>query len=132
MVLSVSVRSAPKKGSMKAVSKSADKGGEKRKRSRKESYTIYVYKELKQLHPDTGISSEAMFIKNSFINDIFERISGESRLVSSRLVSLQHHTERDPDRRASAAAGEPDKHAVSEEQRPGPNTPTSSTNPKTL
>uniref|UniRef100_A0A673HWG0 Core Histone H2A/H2B/H3 domain-containing protein n=1 Tax=Sinocyclocheilus rhinocerous TaxID=307959 RepID=A0A673HWG0_9TELE len=47
-------------------------------RSRKESYAIYVYKVLKQVHPDTGISSKAMGIMNSFVNDIFERIAGES------------------------------------------------------
>ncbi|KAK3764057.1 hypothetical protein RRG08_046525 [Elysia crispata] len=54
----------------------------KRKRKRKESYSIYIYKVLKQVHPDTGISSKAMSIMNLFVNDIFERISAEaSRLV---------------------------------------------------
>ncbi|XP_062304252.1 histone H2B-like isoform X1 [Osmerus eperlanus] len=71
-------KSAPKKGSKKAVSKTATKGGKKRRKSRKESYAIYVYKVLKQVHPDTGISSKAMGIMNSFVNDIFERIAGES------------------------------------------------------
>ncbi|KAJ8249509.1 hypothetical protein GJAV_G00236210 [Gymnothorax javanicus] len=41
------VKSAPK-GSKKAVTKSAGKGGKSAKRSRKESYAIYVYKVLKQ------------------------------------------------------------------------------------
>uniref|UniRef100_A0A7N9D3X9 Core Histone H2A/H2B/H3 domain-containing protein n=1 Tax=Macaca fascicularis TaxID=9541 RepID=A0A7N9D3X9_MACFA len=41
-----------------------------------------MYKVLKQVHPDTGISSKAMGIMNSFANDIFERIAGEaSRLA---------------------------------------------------
>ncbi|KAL0984582.1 hypothetical protein UPYG_G00143460 [Umbra pygmaea] len=71
-------KSAPKKGSKKAVTKTAGKGGKKRRKSRKESYAIYVYKVLKQVHPDTGISSKAMGIMNSFVNDIFERIAGES------------------------------------------------------
>ncbi|KAK3748121.1 hypothetical protein RRG08_040602 [Elysia crispata] len=54
----------------------------KRKRKKKESYSIYIYKVLKQAHPDTGISSKAMSIMNSFVNDIFERISaGASRLA---------------------------------------------------
>ncbi|CAB1328273.1 unnamed protein product [Coregonus sp. 'balchen'] len=53
-------KSAPKKGSKKAVTKTAGKGGKKRRKSRKESYAIYVYKVLKQVHPDTGISSKAM------------------------------------------------------------------------
>ena len=73
---------APKKGSKKAVTKAQKKDGKKRKCSRKESYSVYVYKVLKQVHPDTGISSKAMGIMNSFVNDIFERIAGEaSRLA---------------------------------------------------
>ncbi|KAJ7404642.1 hypothetical protein WISP_144505 [Willisornis vidua] len=39
---------APKKGSKKAVTKTQKKGDKKRKRARKESYSIYVYKVLKQ------------------------------------------------------------------------------------
>ena len=31
-----------------------------------------------QVHPDTGISSKAMSILNSFINDIFEKIATET------------------------------------------------------
>ncbi|XP_011293578.2 histone H2B [Musca domestica] len=54
----------------------------KRRTKRKESYAIYIYKVLKQVHPDTGISSKAMSIMNSFVNDIFERIAAEaSRLA---------------------------------------------------
>ena len=33
---------------------------------------------LKQVHPDTGISSKAMSILNSFIADIFEKIAVET------------------------------------------------------
>uniref|UniRef100_A0A674JN81 Core Histone H2A/H2B/H3 domain-containing protein n=1 Tax=Terrapene triunguis TaxID=2587831 RepID=A0A674JN81_9SAUR len=58
------------------------KGDKKRSKTRKESYSIYVSKVLKQVHPDTGISSKAMGIMNSFVNDIFERTAGEvSRLA---------------------------------------------------
>jgi histone H3/H4 len=36
----------------------------------------------KQLDPDTGVSSKAMSILNSFVKDIFERIASEaSRLA---------------------------------------------------
>ena len=60
----------------------SQKDGKKHKRSCKKSYSVYVYKVLKQVHPDTGILSKAMGIMNSFINDIFELIAGEaSRLV---------------------------------------------------
>ena len=71
---------AGKKGEKRAgAAKSAsDASKKKRKGKRKESYTIYIYKVLKQVHPDTGISSKAMGIMNSFVNDIFERIAVES------------------------------------------------------
>ena len=74
---------APKKGSKKAVTKAQKKDGKKRKRSRKESCSVYVYKVLKQVHPHTSISSKAMGIMNSFINNIFfESIAGKaSRLA---------------------------------------------------
>ncbi|XP_015799299.2 histone H2B 1/2 [Nothobranchius furzeri] len=107
-------KSAPKKGSKKAVTKTAGKGGKKRKRTRKESYAIYVYKVLKQVHPDTGISSKAMSIMNSFVNDIFERIASEA----SRLA---HYNKRSTitSREIQTAVrlllpGELAKHAVSE------------------
>ncbi|OXU31406.1 hypothetical protein TSAR_005857, partial [Trichomalopsis sarcophagae] len=66
----------------KAV-KNISKGDKKKhKKRRKESYAIYIYKVLKQVHPDTGVSSKAMSIMNSFVNDIFERIAAEaSRLA---------------------------------------------------
>ncbi|KAM3345424.1 histone H2B.3 [Capsicum galapagoense] len=59
-------------------------GDKKKKRSKKavETYKIYIFKVLKQVHPDIGISSKAMGIMNSFINDIFEKLAQEaSRLA---------------------------------------------------
>ena len=80
----------------------------------KESYAIYIYKVLKQVHPDTGVSSKAMSIMNSFVNDIFERIAAES----SRLA---HYNKRSTitSREIQTAVrllfpGELAKHAVSE------------------
>ncbi|VAI27413.1 unnamed protein product [Triticum turgidum subsp. durum] len=43
-----------------------------------ETYKIYIFKVLKQVHPDIGISSKAMSIMNSFINDIFEKLAAEA------------------------------------------------------
>ena len=66
----------------KAKGRPPGSGAGKRRKRRKESYGIYIYKVLKQVHPDTGISSRAMSIMNSFVNDIFERIAAEaSRLA---------------------------------------------------
>jgi hypothetical protein len=63
---------AEKKPAKKVAVKAA--GSKKRKSSKHETYKIYIYKVLKQVHPDTGISSKAMSILNSFINDIFEKV----------------------------------------------------------
>ena len=89
-------------------------GDKKKKKKRKETYSLYIYKVLKQVHPDTGISSKAMSIMNSFVNDIFERIAGEA----SRLA---HYNKRSTisSREIQTAVrlllpGELAKHAVSE------------------
>ena len=102
---------AAKKAGKKAASRSGDK---KKKRRRKETYSSYIYKVLKQVHPDTGISSKAMSIMNSFVNDIFERIAAEA----SRLA---HYNKRSTitSREIQTAVrlllpGELAKHAVSE------------------
>ncbi|KIM53533.1 hypothetical protein SCLCIDRAFT_17905 [Scleroderma citrinum Foug A] len=74
----------------KAAKKTASKSqpaaeGEKKKRRKlcKETYSSYIYKVLKQVHPDTGISNKAMAILNSFVNDIFERIATEASKLAA-------------------------------------------------
>jgi len=67
----------PSKGAKKAVkpvTKGA-KGEGKRKRRRKETYAIYIYKVLKQVHPDTGISWS------------FNNIKSRNSDISSTLVT---------------------------------------------
>ncbi|TMW68803.1 hypothetical protein Poli38472_006271 [Pythium oligandrum] len=59
----------------------AGKGKGKGKK-RVESYSTYIYKVLRQVHPETGISKRGMSIMNSFINDIFERIASEAGKLS--------------------------------------------------
>ena len=66
----------PSKKSAKKTSKKTASRSSRRKRV--ESYSSYIYKVLKQVHPDTGISKRGMSIMNSFINDIFERIASEA------------------------------------------------------
>merc|ERR1711953_506042 len=101
---------APKEGS---GAKRGRKPGKSTKK-RKESYAIYIYKVLKQVHPDTGVSFKAMSIMNSFVNDLFERIAAEA----SRLA---HYNKRSTitSREIQTAVrllppGELAKHAVSE------------------
>lgn len=50
------------------------KGGKPRKHKRVETFSSYIYKVLKQVHPDHGISKKGMSIVNSFVTDIFDRI----------------------------------------------------------
>ena len=103
------------KGQKKAGStKSLARTDRKKRRRRKESYGTYIYKVMKQVHPDTGISSRAMGIMNSFVNDIFERIAAES----SRLA-LYNKKSTISSREVQTAVrlllpGELAKHAVSE------------------
>ena len=70
----------PKAGKKLPKEGGAGPGDKKKKRTKKsvETYKIYIFKVLKQVHPDIGISSKAMGIMNSFINDIFEKLAQES------------------------------------------------------
>ena len=106
-------QTAGKKGSKKAKAPRPS-GDKKRRRKRKESYGIYIYKVLKQVHPDTGISSRAMSIMNSFVNDVFERIAAEaSRLAHYNKKSTISSREVQTAVRL-LLPGELAKHAVSE------------------
>ncbi|NXB04945.1 H2B protein, partial [Cnemophilus loriae] len=86
----------------------------KRKPKRKEAFSVYIYKVLKQVHPDLAISSKAMSIMNSFVNDMFERLASEA----SRLAQYSHRatiTSREVQTAVRLLLpGELAKHAVSE------------------
>eukprot|EP00029_Vermamoeba_vermiformis_P007042 TRINITY_DN2927_c0_g1_i1.p1 TRINITY_DN2927_c0_g1~~TRINITY_DN2927_c0_g1_i1.p1 ORF type:complete len:200 (+),score=36.76 TRINITY_DN2927_c0_g1_i1:50-649(+) len=47
-------------------------------KKRYDNFATYLYKVLKQVHPNLGISSKAMSIMNSFMNDLFDRIATEA------------------------------------------------------
>ncbi|XP_047096340.1 histone H2B.1-like isoform X3 [Lolium rigidum] len=68
----------PAAGKTAASKEGGEKKGKKKAKKSVETYKIYIFKVLKQVHPDIGISSKAMSIMNSFINDIFEKLAGES------------------------------------------------------
>ena len=98
----------PAKSTISGKSKSS------RGKKRKESYAIYIYKVLKQVHPDTGVSSKAMSIMNSFVNDLFERIAAEaSRLAHYSKKSTLSSREIQTAVRL-LLPGELAKHAISE------------------
>jgi len=98
----------------KTAGKAPPGGDRRRKRKRTESFALYIYKVLKQVHPETGISKKSMSIMNSFINDIFDRLATEAtrlirfnkkRTLSSREVQTAVRL---------MLPGELSKHAVSE------------------
>ena len=99
----------------KTTSSDVVKGDKKKRKSkRKQSYGIYIYKVLKQVHPDVGVSSKSMSIMNSFVNDIFERIAAEaSRLAHYNKKSTITSREIQTAVRL-LLPGELAKHAVSE------------------
>ena len=63
----------------------AEAGAAKKKRraKRSETFASYIFKVLKQVHPETGISKKSMVILNSFINDTFEKIAAEAGKLCS-------------------------------------------------
>ena len=79
-----------------------------------ETYSVYIYRVLKQVHPETGISKRSMSIMNSFIHDIFEKIAGEAgKLV--RYNKKQTLSSREIQTAVRLyLPGELSKHAVSE------------------
>lgn len=68
-----------KKVGAKAASggKRGRKPGQKNRKG-KRTWTVYVYRTLKQIHKDIGMSSKGMRVVNSFVQDIFERIAVEA------------------------------------------------------
>uniref|UniRef100_A0A0K0ET03 Histone H2B n=1 Tax=Strongyloides stercoralis TaxID=6248 RepID=A0A0K0ET03_STRER len=104
------------KGKKAVKSQKSVRPGDKkgRRKARKETYSVYIYRVLKQVHPDTGISSKAMSIMNSFVNDVFERIAGEaSKLAHYNKKSTISSREIQTSVRL-ILPGELAKHAVSE------------------
>ena len=88
--------------------------GTKRKKKRTESYSMYIYKVLKQVHPDTGISKKGMSIMNSFINDIFERIALEASKLGRYSKKATMSSREIQTAVRLMLPGELSKHAVSE------------------
>lgn len=105
---------AKKPASKQPAGKKPKASAQKKKKSRKESYSTYIYRVLKQVHPDVGISNKAMSILNSFVNDIFGRVAGEaSKLATYNKKSTISSREIQTAVRL-LLPGELAKHAVSE------------------
>eukprot|EP01013_Petalomonas_cantuscygni_P013019 TRINITY_DN27132_c0_g1_i1.p1 TRINITY_DN27132_c0_g1~~TRINITY_DN27132_c0_g1_i1.p1 ORF type:complete len:149 (+),score=19.99 TRINITY_DN27132_c0_g1_i1:60-449(+) len=69
------------KGKAKKGTKSMGMGGvltTRRTKTRKQTWVMYIYKCLKHVHKDVGISSKAMRILNAFVDDLFTRVQQEA------------------------------------------------------
>ena len=73
-----------KKETKATKSKSVVKGKKGRKKASYDSYATFIYKVLKQVHPDAKISKTSMTIMNNFVVDTFHRIATEAKLLASK------------------------------------------------
>lgn len=63
--------------------KPGKKASAPRRKARVESYNSYIYRVLKQVHPETGISKKGMSEMNAFAKDIYGRIFAEAKNLCS-------------------------------------------------
>ena len=68
---------APSKKNKTPGDSSVDVPKKKRKRTGG-SFKLHIYRLLKEVAPDGGITQRAMSVMNSFVIDIFERVAAES------------------------------------------------------
>jgi len=84
------------------------------KSKKRPAYSTYIYKVLKQVHPDTGISQKSMQIMNDYIYDILIRVGKEAQVLCE-LFNKKTLTSREIQTAIRLCLpGELCKHAVSE------------------
>ncbi|KAK3043629.1 hypothetical protein RJ639_001691 [Escallonia herrerae] len=79
-----------------------------------EGYKIYVFRVMKQVHPDMGISSKAMTVINNFMGDMFERLADEAARLSKVSGRMTMSSREIQGAVKLVLPGELGKHAVSE------------------
>jgi len=52
------------------------------KKARVENYQVYIKRVLKEMHPDSSITREAIGVVNSFVNHLFTRIATDAGKIS--------------------------------------------------
>ena len=62
---------------------SVKRKGRKQKKKMRETFKCYIYRVLKQVHPDLGISIKAIGIVDCFVNDVFDKLVGEAIELSA-------------------------------------------------
>ncbi|KAJ8017374.1 Histone H2B 7 [Holothuria leucospilota] len=91
----------------KAPGKGAKKAAKSKKEERRGTggvYSIYLYKVMKQVHTDTGISSRAMSIIETALSTISSSaIAAEAARFGPIQQKIHHHQSGGPDRRQTVA-----------------------------
>lgn len=64
-----------------AASKDVGDKKKKRRAARQETWATYILKVLKQVSADTGISKRAMSVMCSMVDDVFDRIMRENKIM---------------------------------------------------
>jgi histone H2B len=82
--LKAAPRSAPRAGPIPARKRSSTAAGGRRRKARTETYNRYIYKVLKQVHPEYGISSKAMSVMHTFVADQFDKIVEEAARLAMK------------------------------------------------
>ncbi|KEH38901.1 putative transcription factor Hap3/NF-YB family [Medicago truncatula] len=92
------------------------KGKRKKKRGRRmgEGYQRYVYRVLKQVHPQMGISSQAMTILNNLMNDMFEKLADEAAKLTAYTKHMTLTSREIQGAVKLVLPGELGKHAIAE------------------
>jgi histone H2B len=118
---STSIESIEKMNSAVSTHETGGKAVSKRKPVRSVPYTkkprtwnTYLYRCLKSIHPDTGITKKSMAILNDLVDDLFERIMNEASELARK---DQRHTLTTREIQSAVRLvlpGELARHAVSE------------------
>ncbi|KAF8397775.1 hypothetical protein HHK36_016697 [Tetracentron sinense] len=90
------------------------KGSRNRRKEGGEEYKRYVYRVLKQVHPEMGISSKAMRVLNGFMKDMFERLADEAARLSKYTQRMTLSSREIQSAVRLVLPGELGKHAVAE------------------
>lgn len=86
----------------------------RRKRELNARFSTYIFRVLKQVHPDLGITGKAMKVMNDFMIDTFNRLTSEAAALvkHSKKVTLTSTEVQTATR--LVLPGELSKHAVNE------------------
>ena len=98
----------------KSTAKVVKRDATKKRRKGKQTFNSYIFKVMKQVHPEFRISKKGMLIVNNFVVDTFERVCAEaSKLCKySKRSTLASRDVQSALR--LVLPGELSKHAVSE------------------